>query len=103
MIDGRMTLRLNVAGQEQDRPFPVEGAGRSAGLTPWSKASHASRSRWRAAQSQNVHAQHVNAIAEVTIAATERENVVLGDGKPHDLLRVEQTTKLDGVAARSST
>jgi hypothetical protein len=91
---GEMLLKLESNGEHQSRTIPwgkdVRGpyaAEQSMAKTPMKE--HESRPL-------KMFIPDLNKVADITLTAKAIETVIMGDGSTRPLLRIEQTTKVDG-------
>jgi hypothetical protein len=95
---GQMNLTFETWGngrknsQHKTIPWEVDVRG------PYAVEQSLARSPMKAGESRTLkmYMPDVNRVCEVTIAAKGTETITLGDRKGHPLLRVEQTTTIDG-------
>jgi len=98
VVDGKMTLILQSGGSRQEQVLDWGPDVRG----PYASEMSLARSPIKPGESRELKmfVPDLNRIADVTLTAKQEEEILLGDRKKHPLLRVEQTTKLDGTARR---
>jgi hypothetical protein len=94
VIGGRMRLMIEAGGQRQSKVVPWGPEIRG----PYGPEQSMARKplKEREERSLRVFIPELNKVSEVTLQARTIEPVLLGDGKSHPLLRVDQSTTVDG-------
>jgi hypothetical protein len=94
VIDGKMTLKIDGAGQQQEKQLDWGPDVRG----PYAAEQSLSRTPIKPGESRTLksYVPVLNQICEITLAAKGPEEVLLGGGTKRSLLRVDQSTRRDG-------
>lgn len=96
VIDQKMKLELTGAGQNQVEAIPWAADVRG----PYAAEQSLSRQPIKAGESRalKMFMPDLNRVCDVTLKAKDMEEIILGGATKRQLLRIEQTTELDGKA-----
>ena len=96
VIDKQMKIRLDGAGVQQEKTIPWDAEVRG----PYAAEQSLSRKPIKVGETRplKMFMPDLNRVCDVTLNAKEMEEVILGGGVKRQLLKIEQTTKLDGQA-----
>jgi hypothetical protein len=94
VIRGHMILKLDGSGDHQELKIPWGPDVRGPYAPEQSMARKPMMEREQ--RSLRMFIPELNKIADITLTAGGMESVILGDGSTRSLLRVEQTTRVDG-------
>jgi hypothetical protein len=98
VVDGEMTLTLEGTGATQKQVLKWGPDVRG----PYAAEMSLAREPIKPGESRDLKmfVPDLNRICDITLTAKQKEEILLGDGEKHSLLRVDQTTKLDGKPRR---
>ncbi|MDR3633780.1 MAG: transglutaminase domain-containing protein [Isosphaeraceae bacterium] len=98
VVDGEMNLILQSGGTRQEKVLKWSPDVRG----PYAAEMTLAREPIKPGESRDLKmfVPDLNRICDITLTAKQKEEVLLGDGEKHALLRIEETTKLDGKARR---
>jgi hypothetical protein len=96
VIGGKMKLQLDGSGQQQEQVIPWSPDVRGPYAAEQSMAAKPMKEH--EARSLKMFMPTLNRICDIQLQARAIEPAILGDGTSRPLLRIEQTTMLDGKA-----